>query len=657
MSRADKLLAIIMLAAVGAAIYAAAVRWRAEMPNRTVALVLDWQEVEALAAAEGVTVRRALQELRRAGATHVAVGEQHLSDLVASGRVGVLPPAVVGLGEDFPGEAVVLSALDLVTAHRLRDHLSAKLPSGAIESPAGEELPPDLIPCHAPQAYLETLGLGWPLEQPLIAAEAGLGVVARVDNYPGARQRAITFMVAQAAAVDAALVIFARDQVLGHPGLIGETAAALQAAELTYGLVELAGQLGDRNLGRALDGEVVRVHSIPEGEIIAFSPQMAVARYVRAVKERGIRACYLRLFLGPRERLLECNRDYVGALRSELQAAGYGAGSPRPLPPVSIPVWALMLLAAGAVAAAVFALGRVMPLPEWAAYLLLIVGVGAGAGLLVIAPGPMRAEKALLAAMAFPGIALIAVARGARADRAAPEATPAGLVARAGAWLIGASIISGAGGLVVAGLLTQRLYMVKVLQFAGVKLALGVPLLVVGVVWALGLRGGVGGAAYRERVQENFRRLWNRSVCVWEVALAAVVAAAAVVVLMRSGNQPAFEVWGLEMRARSLLEQVFFARPRTKEFLVGYPALMLAVAMALRGRKRWVLALLLVGAVGQASLVNTFCHLHSPVFVCLLRSTHGLWLGLAAGAVAVWLWDRLRGADVAGREEEQTTGS
>jgi hypothetical protein len=57
-----------------------------------------------------------------------------------------------------------------------------------------------------------------------------------------------------------------------------------------------------------------------------------------------------------------------------------------------------------------------------------------------------------------------------------------------------------------------------------------------------------------------------------------------------------------------------------------------------------VLLLLLLGAVGQASLVNTFCHLHTPLLISLVRTANGLWLGLAIGSLVVWVWDRLRGA-------------
>ena len=643
MPRARTLLAIIMLAAVATAIYVAVLRWRAEMPSRSTALILDWREVQALAAATGVSEREAVEGLRDAGATHVAFSEEHLSDLVEAGQVTVLPMAAAELRR-VPGGGVVLGAYDLDTAERLRAQLTAKLSPRDLELLVpGAEAPPLLIPCRASPAYLEMVGLGWPDEAATTVAAAGMGVVVRMDNYPGVSAQALDFMAGQALALGAKLVIFTKDQVLGYPGMIKDAADMLKAARLIYGSVELTKQLGDQRLGLALDGDLVRVHSITEPEMLAMSPATAVERYTRAVRERGIRACYVRLFLAPRPNALDFNERYIGALKRELGVAGYRTGSPEPLAPVAVPMWALAVMAAGAVAAAVFALGSVVPLAGWLACLLFVVGSGMGAALFVVAPEMFRAEKALLAAIAFPSVGLIAVARGARSDGGRERVSTTALAGRAVASLVGASIISVAGGLVVAGLLTERLYMTQVLQFTGVKLALGFPMVVVAAVWVFALYPDRDWATYRTRVQENFRRAWNRPIYVWEAALAAILLGAAAVMLMRSGNQPGVEVSGLETRARGILEQIFYARPRTKEFLVGHPALMLAVAMALRGRTRWVLLFLLLGAMGQSNLVNTFCHLHTPIFVSLLRSAHGLWLGVAVGAVAVWIWERLRG--------------
>jgi ABC-type nitrate/sulfonate/bicarbonate transport system permease component len=93
----------------------------------------------------------------------------------------------------------------------------------------------------------------------------------------------------------------------------------------------------------------------------------------------------------------------------------------------------------------------------------------------------------------------------------------------------------------------------------------------------------------------------------------------------------------LELKFRSLLDQVL-VRPRTKEFLVGHPALIVALALWAMARGRaWIVPLLFVGAIGQESLVNSFCHLHTPIALTLARTWNSLWLGSLIGLAVVLL--------------------
>jgi hypothetical protein len=56
--------------------------------------------------------------------------------------------------------------------------------------------------------------------------------------------------------------------------------------------------------------------------------------------------------------------------------------------------------------------------------------------------------------------------------------------------------------------------------------------------------------------------------------------------------------------------------------LIGHPALILSFVLAARGRRSWAFPLFLVGAIGQVSLLNTFCHLHTPLVASLWRAGH-----------------------------------
>lgn len=108
--------------------------------------------------------------------------------------------------------------------------------------------------------------------------------------------------------------------------------------------------------------------------------------------------------------------------------------------------------------------------------------------------------------------------------------------------------------------------------------------------------------------------------------------------IARTGNDSGMEISPFELKFRALLERVFITRPRTKEIFMGHPAIMFAVWFALRRQRLLALAAVLVTTIGQADVLNTFCHIHTPLFYSLLRTFHGLWLGALAGAIALLIY-------------------
>jgi hypothetical protein len=114
--------------------------------------------------------------------------------------------------------------------------------------------------------------------------------------------------------------------------------------------------------------------------------------------------------------------------------------------------------------------------------------------------------------------------------------------------------------------------------------------------------------------------------------------AAAFVLTIRSDNVSSVPGW--EVQFRDMLERVLWVRPRTKEFLVGYPCLVIYHALVRRG---WAVRYREVFRVGAslafASAVNTFCHFHTLLPLSLVRVVNGWWLGLVVGFVALVLID------------------
>ena len=109
-----------------------------------------------------------------------------------------------------------------------------------------------------------------------------------------------------------------------------------------------------------------------------------------------------------------------------------------------------------------------------------------------------------------------------------------------------------------------------------------------------------------------------------------ILAAVGTVYILRTGDGMLSVSVG-EQRARNWLERVLLFRPRTKEFLIAYPAIAAAYCCAAHRSRLTAWLFGVFGAIGFASVANTFCHIRAHFLVSLLRTGLGLVLGLVLG--------------------------
>ena len=85
-----------------------------------------------------------------------------------------------------------------------------------------------------------------------------------------------------------------------------------------------------------------------------------------------------------------------------------------------------------------------------------------------------------------------------------------------------------------------------------------------------------------------------------------------------------------------MLEVLLRVRPRTKEFLVGWPCVMMFI-WAVRRRIPLLPAVFGAGASAGAyvSIVNTFLHIRNPFLTNVERTVTGLVIGVVIGVAAV----------------------
>ena len=94
---------------------------------------------------------------------------------------------------------------------------------------------------------------------------------------------------------------------------------------------------------------------------------------------------------------------------------------------------------------------------------------------------------------------------------------------------------------------------------------------------------------------------------------------------------------------REVLESWLYVRPRTKEILIGYPFLWLAFLFVDKSISRSVLWFFnAIGSIALISVVNSFCHLHTPLNITLYRTFIGLVLGLFIGCIYLLLYEGIK---------------
>ena len=601
MTRKVVLIAILVIG-LGASLFVAAQRARVESRNKAVELVVDYNEIAQITAATGKSPVEALRSLKESGVTSVAVSEE--------------------------------TVRDVMDRERLDGHASWS--PRAYQRLAGIEVDQDL-----PAQYLEQLPIGLPKEALATARRSGMGIVARLVNYPGVTPRAIDRRLAAVGSLGIKDIIFQGDQVLGFKGAVEDTAKAFERHGLIFGRVEFSKQKGELDLAEKAPSNVVPVHSITQNEMPTLTEGAVIDRFQKAVRERGVRICYVRMYETASGDLLRSNADYVRKIARAILKAGYTLRTAHPLQEVEVPALARILAGAGVGAGAALLLLAVVDLTAAAGLAWAIAAVIVCAGL---AAGGEMGQKAaaLISALTFPTLAALS------ATRCAPEQPTAIAKPLLGALgrLVGAVAISVAGGILIVGLLSSRSFMLRIDQFMGIKAAHLIPVLLLAALYA----GGVAWkadkwASQKQRLADAYRKLAASPVLIWQaVGLVAVLVIVGLMVA-RSGNDAGLEVSSLELRFRAILDKVLYVRPRTKEFLIGYPALLVGIAFALRGRRQWAAILVVVGSIGLVSALNTFCHVHTPLALSLVRTLNGLVVGCAVGAIAYWLVRDLPGRE------------
>ena len=655
-----------------AGLVAASKRFRVESRNRRVEIALEWQEVAQLAQATGRPVPGILRDFRTEGVRTLVMQEETLATLEQNGSLHIdrksQPNGAVATYVSLASPEILLRVKAALTARNIAfapgaPSLGAGAPTIFTIPSADSTLPGASLFVPSDYASLHTLGLGLPPEGTAAAQSAGLRIAGRIGNFAGVSESSAQNVVRSLVQQGATTVIFSGEEALGYRGLEKEVANLFRSPDapavprkadetplpplgIVYGAVEFGKQKGDEKLSAALHGDFVRVHSIQAAEMGQINEEEAVERFEKAVRERNIRLCYVRL-------LTFAGKDPVGDNITFLHKIGLGMrrgsavtggdlrfGPARRYDETGVSSLLFALIGLSVAAGVVWMLRAAMPLPDSTSALLLGV---LGLFCMLCAwrlDETGRKLVALLAGIVFPTVACLRTFPG--QGTAARPLSPNACLSKAVRGIALASGITAIGIVHVVGLLATRPFMVHASQFLGIKAQHGVPLLLVA------LFATAGGAAlpeetwlrWKTRAGGQFRIAMQEPARFGLLIVGIVALAAIMLVIARTGNDAGVGVSGAELQSRAVLDRILPVRPRTKEFLVGHPLFILGLAWWWRGRRRLGLPCLVFGSLGQVSLLNTFCHIHTPLVISAWRDGIGLVLGVLLGAAVFLLAER-----------------
>jgi len=639
------------------------VRERTESSANNVEFVFDFRDLQDIADTQpkpAQFVDEQLQLMKKAGITSMSVYESTLQELQTARRIEVYKSRdLIGvqgkLADPAENFTYVLFA-DKDTEAKLAPIIQA-----AFGRDYGVKVQPWQLEGRG-GLVLET-GLDDALLRPMdpdpmtmqYLKDQGFQLVSRLSNKRPFDKDRMDDLLKKLSELGVKRIIPDADEVPGFtkdPNDIKQMADKMRKYNIGLATIEMLKepQRGFNELARSVEYNVVRLHSFTEKDTEKLMQPMAAGdlenliqetadRLVLAVKDRNIRMVFLnakaiksvekKQVVYPLNYLYEALDGKDGAVK-RIEKAGYTMGPAVPFTPYSSPVTdavktvAPYLLLLGGVAMIALLISFYVPQITMVAFLIGVVGA---AGMNIVLDRYYALLMALAIGISASTLAIIYAIRFVKDGRAARMRS--GLLVAA--WLmIRSTAISLIGVVYVVSLLNSIIYFLVLDQFRGISLLLMLPILLGGLYLVL----FSDEMTYAQR-WERLKAIMMSQIRVLWLVLGAVAIGVLFYYLSRSGNEGT--TTGIERYFRSFLENTMGVRPRTKEFLLSHPFFIVGAYLSVKYKN--AVYLMLLGVIGQLSIVNTFTHLHTPLDISGLRVLYGIILGAIIGLVLIAVWE------------------
>ena len=640
-------------------------RYQVEQANKSIELIMDYEDLVALAEKEGLPTEKVLAQAKEAGITSLAVYETTFKKLNVNGKAAAVNGSVLltnyqnGAISDpgwrqliesgqIKGTNVYVTGHNQQTFQEVHEDLVRRLGQDRVRelTISGQRV----LEVKANYEEFEKMDLGMPTDEMQAVNDAGFYVVARPTNYRQCTKDDIDAFFDRLDGYQVSAIVASGSQTLGAPDESQYMAQQMRQRGLTLGMIEGVTQLkffpqdGMLDIAKANDYQSARLYSIPKDEQKKMKVNEAIDRWGTTDDERNIRFNLLKTFEKPAPdmTLLETNMSYVAGVKNKLEAQGFTMGRAGVFASFypEAPLRSLVMLGVAAGIVLYLSLGIPAMKSKQAYILLAVLALVMMVPVLMGHGNKIRVAAALAAANVFPAISVLWILDKIR-QRIPQQGT--GLLRMIGtgvAALFVCGMISYVGAAYLSASLADTEYLLEVNIFRGIKLTFILPIILVAIGFLQRFDVFDGKMDDTEGFLEQFKRILDVPVKVKTLLGLFLVLVAAVVFVARSGHTMGMPVSATELKFRAFLEQAMYARPRTKEFMIGHPAFLLA---AMAWFRKWptmaLFVLVMVATIGQGSMVETFAHMRSPILMSTARGLGGLVLGAGVGAICMILVD------------------
>lgn len=506
---------------------------------------------------------------------------------------------------------------------------------------------------------VEDIGLGYDPEKIAAVKASGLEINLRPSNFYKYNSHIVKAYFDDVDRYGAKIneVIFNGNQILSYQKETGQYSPdlykTLKARNIPVGLIEsgvqrgFSEQDGIEYIAKDMDYEVVRIFPIIEYiqqryDYLGYyeGPIEIENTMYRAITERNIRSVYFRPFKKTDFTYYDNLDEYItmfDQLADRLSAHHISLGKSSVMPYNGVSPILLILTGWGLLVLGLIILKWVFGLSDKWQVIILIIGMVGIIGANYAVPNMSLELFAFLAAIIFPTLAIMVMfeyvmdllkLKGQIAFKK--------IILKASIALLGSLLLCLIGGLTVGAIMSKSNYLVEMSFYRGVKASLVLPIVIFIVVYFIKM-GYKRNEALGQSPIEDIKRFLNEDFKIYYVLILGVVAVVGYVYIARSGHETGIEVLNGEIIFRNFLENVLIARPRTKEILIAFPALCGVFYLAARQYKIALFPFTLVAVLGFTSVVNTFCHARTPIYLSFFRELIAIGIGLIIGIVVMFI--------------------